>query len=153
MKLLIFTFINILLPVFAIAAPYLTSPMDIDADTLEIFPKEQKAIFAGNVKASQKKLTLNCDTLSLLFIADTLEKAVATGHVVFIQGNDKATGDKAVYDLNNQKLILTGNVKLYRGKTILTGTHLIYDLITEKINLKNKGGRVRARIVPQNKLK
>ena len=151
----------------ALAAPKATSvpllpgsnskdPISIDADKLEYFDKEQKAIYTGNVVAVQGESQLTC-TVMTLFLTKTqpdppatpgkpapaaaasdgpgsggtqVKHMDATGPVTVVSKTQVATGDRGVYDKDQNKVWLFGNVTLSDGGNVTKGDKLTYDLGT-----------------------
>ena len=59
----------------------------------------------------------------------------ASGNVLFLKDKQLATGDKAIYYLNEDQIIITGNVELKRDSNIIRGEKLIiYYCCSCKIN-------------------
>ena len=48
----------------------------------------------------------------------------------FLKDKQLATGDKATYYLNQEKIIITGNVELKKDGNIIKGEKLIIDFLT-----------------------
>jgi len=55
---------------------------------------------------------------------------IATGHVVFSNGDEAAEGDVADLDLEGGLIVMTGNVILTQGPNALSGEKLNIDLNT-----------------------
>ncbi|MEN3929829.1 LptA/OstA family protein [Microvirga sp. W0021] len=144
-------------------------PIKIDADKLDVFDKESKAIFEGNVIAVQGDSTMKCTKLTVFYDQNKTangEKAekstIATpgqdqqirkidcaGPVTIVNKTQVATGNNAVFDRIANKVILTGNVTLSEGPNVTRGDRVVYNLNTQTANIENKpGGRVRALFVP-----
>ena len=133
-------------------------PVNIDADKLDYFDKEQKLIYTGNVVAVQGDSTLKSTVLTIFLQKDPQGQAGATapaaaaapastagvgptsgssvkhmeadGPVTLISKDQIGTGDHATYDKGENKVYLTGNVTLSQGTNITQGDRLIYDLTT-----------------------
>jgi len=127
-------------------------PISIDADKLEYFDKEQKAIYTGNVIAIQGDSKLTCSVM-ILFLAKTppspaagappasdaagagpgsggtqVKHMDATGPVTVVSKTQVATGDRGSYDKDQNKVWLFGNVTLSDGGNVTKGDKLTYDL-------------------------
>lgn len=129
--------------------------VDIESDTMEIFDKERKAIFKGNVKAVRGKVTLNCDTLNVSYTetpdAQGEKKTDVTfldaaGNVVIVSGTQTVTGKTAHMDVKANKLTVKGGAKVVQGQTVMNGEQLFVDLNTNKSEMT--GGRVKGSFVP-----
>jgi lipopolysaccharide export system protein LptA len=62
--------------------------------------------------------------------ADSLDvqRITASGGVTVSRGNERASGDVAVYDFGRRIITLAGNVSLRRGSDVLNGGRLVIDL-------------------------
>lgn len=147
-------------------------PIKIDSDRLDVFDKDKKAIFAGNVVAVQGETTMRCKTLTVFYEQGVgaagganpqpaksaqggdnngVRRLECAGPMTVISKDQIATADNAVYDKGEQKVYLIGNAKLSQGENVTTGDRLIYDLSTSRASVERKPGqRVRALLVPGN---
>ena len=57
-----------------------------------------------------------------------LLRITATGGVEVTRGNERASGDNAIYDFNRRIITMAGNVRLRRGTDTLNGGRLVIDL-------------------------
>jgi len=130
-----------------------TAPIEINADRLDIYRHEARAIFLGNVVAIQgaMKMTSHKALLHANQAGDRLKTIRAEGDVNLISENgSQATGDWAEHNVEAQELILGGQmVTLTENGSRLRGTQLFVDMQTGKARLvsadeQTKGGnRVR----------
>ena len=149
-------------------------PIKIDADRLDVFDKENKAVFAGNVVAVQSDSTIRCSSLTVHYKRDKdkdpgraaeaegdkpkdanalagngIRKVDCAGPVTVSQKDQVATGDNAVFDQEAKRIILTGNVVLSQCQNVTRGSRLVYDMATGRANMDPvAGGRVSAMFVP-----
>jgi lipopolysaccharide export system protein LptA len=140
-------------------------PIKIDADRLDVFDKEQRAVFTGSVVAVQGESTIKCAELTVLYEQQRGQSRAAPaasgqgdgairridckGPVTIVSRTQTATGDNAVFDRIANRILLTGNVALSDGPNVTTGERIVYDLDTGVANIETKpGGRVRALFVP-----
>ena len=156
-------------------------PIKIDADRLDVFDRENKAIFVGNVVAVQGESTIRCSTMTVFYKrgkegakteakpgdkgADTepaesprnpaengIQKVDCAGPVTVVQKDQVATGDHAVFDQDAKRIVLTGNVVLSQCQNVTRGQRLVYDMNTGRANMDPvAGGRVSALFVPGEK--
>ncbi|MBX9933798.1 MAG: organic solvent tolerance protein OstA [Methylobacterium sp.] len=144
-------------------------PIKIDADRLDVFDRENKAVFAGNVVAVQGDSTIRCSTMTVRYRrgreakADNeaekpaaalgengIQKVECAGPVTVVQKDQVATGDSAVFDQDAKRIVLTGNVVLSQCQNVTRGSRLVYDMNTGRANMDPvAGGRVSAMFVPQ----
>lgn len=137
-------------------------PINITADKLDYFDKEQKAIYTGNVIVVQGDTRLNASVLTIFFdrkpgatgAAATpggansgLRRMEGKGPITITSKDQVGTGDALVYDKPTNKFNLIGNVALSQGENVTRGDQLAYDLSTGQAVVSSKG-RVHTLIVP-----
>lgn len=141
-------------------------PVEIASDTLEVLQNEQKAIFVGNVIATQGNINMRAERM-VVFYRETpgagaapvapggakgIYRVEAFGSVVFRTPTETGQGDQAVYNVDTETVDLTGNVTLTRDKNVLKGTSLSYNMTTGRSILNSSSGatsgRVRGLFVP-----
>jgi lipopolysaccharide export system protein LptA len=59
-----------------------------------------------------------------------VQRINAAGGVVVTRGDQRASGNSAVYDIPRKVITMVGNVALRRGKDTLNGGRLVIDLNT-----------------------
>ena len=148
-------------------------PIQIDADRLEVFSKEQRAVYTGNVVAVQGDTTIKSATMIVFYdrqqdraaaggaqaqqaaAAQTeggtqLRRVEAKGGVTVISKDQVATGNDGVFDRASNKIVLTGNVALSQGDNVTKGEKLIYDTETGVALVESgaSNGRVKGFFVP-----
>ena len=142
-------------------------PIKIDADKLDVFDKEGRAVFTGNVVAVQGDSTMNCTTMTVFYeqrgqggdkpaapaaqAADdsSIKKIDCKGPVTIVSKTQVATGNNASFDRVANKIFLTGNAALSDGPNVTRGERVIYDINTGVANIETApGGRVKALFVP-----
>lgn len=155
-------------------------PINVEADQLEVLDRESKAIFTGRVVATQGETTLKADKLIVEYkqgavgldketaaaakpetdkpAAPTdrqIRRLEALGSVVYISQDQRATGDKGIYDAAQNTIIMTGSsVSLTQGANIVTGQHLVINTLTNQARIETSGSqRVRALFVPGSETK
>jgi lipopolysaccharide export system protein LptA len=143
-------------------------PIKIDADKLDVFDKEGRAVFSGNVVAVQGDSTMNCTTMTVFYEqrggggdakpaapaaqgADdsSIKKIDCKGPVTIVSKTQVATGNNASFDRVANKIFLTGNAALSDGPNVTRGERVVYDINTGVANIETApGGRVKALFVP-----
>ncbi|MEN8723656.1 MAG: LptA/OstA family protein [Alphaproteobacteria bacterium] len=131
-------------------------PIDVTADALELLQSDSKAMFTGNVEATQGELKLTAQEVALFYNAEAkddqqpIDQVEANGGVVMTTLKDRVTADRLVYKINEAKIYLLGNVLLSRDGNQLGGETLVIDLITgySRIEGGTGKGRVKARFNP-----
>lgn len=155
------------------AAPKLSNkePVEIVSDALEVLQNDKKAIFTGNVIATQGAINMRSNTMTVFYreSADSasgtegmgkgIYRIEADGNVLFTTPTETARGDQAIYLVDDDTINLLGNVFLTRDKNMLKGTKLVYNLKTGRSVFTGGavaaggGGRVRGLFVPSDEKK
>lgn len=107
------------------------APVTYDAGKFVLDDRANQAIFSGGVIVNQADLRIQSDRMLVNFTqAGQLEiqRITATGGVVVTRGDERASGDNAVYDFNRRIITMAGNVRLRRGADTLNGGRLTIDL-------------------------
>ncbi|MBB4019678.1 lipopolysaccharide export system protein LptA [Chelatococcus caeni] len=145
-------------------------PIKIDADRLEIFDKEQRAVFSGNVVAVQGDTTMRCSQLVVHYdqsatqgggqtggnqaaagqpadaqaggtpAENNIKKLECAGPVTVVSKDQTATGDNATFDRQANRVFLTGKVALSQGQNVQQCDHIVYDLNTSIARCESKPG-------------
>jgi lipopolysaccharide export system protein LptA len=146
-----------------------SQPIEIAADTLEVYQQEQKAIFSGNVVAVQGNINMKSARMIVFYKgssgesaggAQGISKIEADGGVIFASPTETARGQRAIYDVAREQISMHGDVILTRDNNVLKGTQLTYNLVSGKSVLSGAAtageggattgnGRVRGLFVPK----
>lgn len=150
-------------------------PIKIDADKLEVFDREGRAVFSGNVVAVQGDSTMKCTAMNVFYEGgraasmaggvtgstaapaapgampgnDSIKRIECRGPVTITSKTQVATGDRAEFDRTRNRVLLSGNAVLSDGPNVTRGERVAYDLNTGIASVE--GGRVRASITPGRK--
>jgi lipopolysaccharide export system protein LptA len=128
------------------------APINIDSDRLEA---DQKTItYKGNVVAKQGDVTLYANTLVIIYDPDTkkLKEIIATGNVKVVQLDRRATGQKATFDQDKNKVVLDGDAVVREGTNVIRGERITFYVEEERSVVEpRKGGRVSTSITPPPK--
>lgn len=137
-------------------------PIAIEADRLEVFDKEQRAVYTGNVVVRQGDTTMKSAHMVVFYdrapdsaggapqpnaqgeSQTSLRKVEARGGVSVTSKTQVATGNEGVYDRAENRIVLTGNVALSDGPNVTTGEKLVYDLASG-IAVIERGGSTRVK--------
>lgn len=143
-------------------------PIEINADSLEVYQEESRAIFIGNVVAVQGEVRLKADKMTVHYSQakegksagekSAIERLEVVGNVFLSTPEETASGASGLYDVAGREIRLKEKVVLTRGKNVLKGDHLVYNLNTGKSVIDSSGAavdsvtgkkqRVRALFVP-----
>lgn len=116
----------------------------IVSDRLEAYEQERQVIFIGNVVAKQGELTILGDRMTIFYLegehpepddeglGTKIDKIMVEGSVRITQKNVIATGERAVYFDEENKVVLTGEPKVQRDKNFIQGDKITLFLDSEK---------------------
>lgn len=114
-------------------------PIKIDADRLDVFDRENRAVFVGNVVAVQGESTIRCSTMTVYYKRgkDGAGKASASKDA---DGKAADTADEAPAPKNPaengiQKVDCAGPVTVVQKDQIATGDHAVFDQDAKRIVL------------------
>ncbi len=111
-------------------------------------------MFKGNVIARQEDTTLYANTLTITYDPETkkLKEIVAVGNVKVVQMDRRATGQKATFDQDKNKVVLDGEAVVREGANVIRGERIIFYVDEERSVVEGgKGGRVSTSITPPPK--
>ena len=134
--------------------------INVTADKLDYYDKEQKLIYTGDVVAVRGDTILKTPLL-VVFLdpkqpgaapgppasASRMRRMEAAGPVTLISKDQIATGDSGIYEKAENKVYINGNVSLTQGPNVTKGDHIVYDLNTHQAVVT---GHVRSMFVPNN---
>jgi lipopolysaccharide export system protein LptA len=135
------------------------APINIEADRMVSQEDKGSVVFIGNVDASQGKVTIRSDEMTVHYEQSSPDKPknksskvkrlICIGNVQVTQEDWLGTGEKMDYFADERKVILSGNAKALEGKNMVSSDTITYYL-DEKRSVfeqdKNKPGRVKATI-------
>ena len=134
-------------------------PISIEADHLEVFDKEKRAVYSGNVVVVQGESTMKSGKMIVFYANEGAEggasvpsgsqtapassqtaPALGNGNslrrletydgTTIISKDQIAVGKQGVYDKENNRMVLTGDVALTQNGNVTKGEKLVYDLTT-----------------------
>jgi lipopolysaccharide export system protein LptA len=147
-------------------------PISIEADQLEVFDRDQRAVYRGNVVVVQGDTTMKSGEMVVHYArgqqagddaaarpaagapagpgGTTVRRVEAFGGVSIISKDQVATGREGIFDRENNRVILIGDVSLAQGGNVTKGERLNYDLTTGQatVEARASAGRVRSLLVP-----
>jgi lipopolysaccharide export system protein LptA len=130
------------------------APIDITSDTVEADQKTNTVTFKGNVVAKQEDTTLYANTLTITYdqSAKRLKEIVAVGNVKVVQLDRRATGQKATFDQDKNKVVLDGDAVVREGTNVIRGERIVFYVDEERSVVEGgKGSRVSTSITPPPK--
>ncbi len=139
-----------------------SGPMVINSKTLEADDKKKVVTFSGDVEAKRDDFTVFCQNLVVLYVKSSeqkgaegvsarIDKIVATGAVKIVRAEGGvATGEKAVYYQQEEKLVLTGKPVVKQGEDFVEGDVITLFLKEDRSIVESlKDKKVRAVIFPK----
>ena len=130
------------------------APIDITSETVEADQKANTITFKGNVIAKQEDTTLYANTVVVTYDpnAKKMKEIVAVGNVKVVQLDRRATGQKATFDQEKNKVILDGEAVAREGANVIRGERITFYVDEERAVVEPvKGGRVSTSITPPPK--
>ena len=118
-------------------------PIKIDADRLDVFDRESKAIFSGNVVAVQGDSTIRCSTMTVHYkrgkdkdAKDTKDKDKANPSAEADEKPKDSPKDAAGMGENGiQKVDCAGPVTVVQKDQVATGDNAVFDQAAKRIVL------------------
>ncbi len=138
-------------------------PIHIEADRMVSQEQENSVVFIGNVDASQGKVSIRSDEMTVYYSrnkngttggqSSQVKKLTCKGNVEVTQGDWLGTGKRMDYFAKDRKVILSGDAKAWQGQNMVSGKTIIYYLDEKRSVVeqdKSKPGRVKAVIHPES---
>lgn len=145
-------------------------PLQINASQLEVDHARQEIAFKDQVVARYKDIILYTDLLKIHYQAkpaapdkkpesplesvgiDKIDRIEALGKVRLVQEDRVATGERAVYYPQEEKIVLSGNPQLWRGQNSIRGDEVIFYLKENRAMVRGQAAqRVEAVLYPSSK--
>ena len=139
------------------------SPISIEADRLDYFEKESKAVYDGHVVVVQGDTKLVCSKLTIFMeksgaapkpeaagadASNRLKHMECAGPVRVDSKTQTATADSGSYDKGHNSVVLSGHVVLTDGRNVTKGDRLVYDLASGQAAVQGGGSRVQGLFLP-----
>jgi lipopolysaccharide export system protein LptA len=113
-------------------------PISYSADNLEYTDNNRQLVLTGNVDVVQSDSRLQSDKLTLFFKPGAegagavgtgdIERIIAEGQVYYVRPEQKARGDRAVYDVASDSVTFTGNVVVASAENVIRGETLVLEI-------------------------
>ncbi|MGJ8606217.1 MAG: LptA/OstA family protein [Marivita sp.] len=114
-----------------IASHNTRAPVSFDAGSIDFDDRANRVVLTGGVIVNQAGMTLRAQRMLANYTDDgslDVQRITANGGVVVTRGDERASGDTAVYDFNRRIITMAGNVQLRRAGDTLSGGRLVIDL-------------------------
>ena len=141
-------------------------PIKIDSNKLEVFDKENRATYSGDVVVVQGQTTVRSTTMTVHYISNktpgaggsaatsaagqnSIRKIDFEGPVSILSGTQSATSKFMTYDAAAETVTLTGNVIISDCDNVQRGERAIYDVKTGRATVDaGSKGRVQGIFTP-----
>ncbi len=144
------------------------APIDITANEAEVINSKCLAIWRGAAEALQGQTRLRADTISVYATPKGVgpggqpacggtDRIVADGRVFYVNPQQNARGDHAVYSASADQIVITGDVVVVQGRDVARGDTLTIKVSTREAKMESravgagKPGRVRGVFYPDQK--
>jgi lipopolysaccharide export system protein LptA len=138
------------------------APIFVESDTLQGFQADGRAVYEGNVRATQgdsrlttDKLTAVCSRTAASSAAgagtcEEIRQLIAENNVLFTAPKLQIKGDRAEYDYPTDTITITGDVIMTRDKeAVIRGKKVVYQVGAGLASISSSGDRVQAILTPQ----
>jgi lipopolysaccharide export system protein LptA len=118
------------------------APVDFAADHIEVQDRADRVVVSGHVEVRQAGMVLTAARLTVAYHDSdgvAIDRLDASGGVVITRGNERASGDVAIYDFNRKLITLVGHVQLSQGANRLAGSRLVIDLVSGRSTVDGAG--------------
>lgn len=135
-------------------------PVKVDANRLEVFDKESKAVYSGDVVAVQGQSILRCASMIISYAqarggaapapgSTSIQQIDCEGPVSLLSGTLSATSQKMVYHAASDTVTLTGRVVIADCDNVQRGERVVYDVKTGRARVDaGPTGRVQGVFTP-----
>lgn len=152
-------------------------PIKIDANKLEVFDKENRAVYSGDVVSVQGQSTLRCSTMTIHYTGgagrkggdsakpegaepakagqgsgvgnNSIRRIDCQGPVSLVSGTMSATSRFMTYDALAETATFTGSVVIVDCENVQRGERAVYDVKSGRATVDaGSGGRVQGVFTP-----
>ena len=126
----------------ALANHNINAPVDFDAGSIEVQDRADRVVLEGNVRVTQAGMTLTAARMTAAYSRQggtKVNRLDATGGVVVTKGDERASGNVAIYDLDRRLITMVGNVQLTQRGNNLRGGRMVIDLNTGRATVDGRG--------------
>jgi len=143
-----------------------SSPVFVESDRLDGFQADGRAVYTGNVRATQGESQLTTDKLTAVCsrVAPAADQAadaasceeirslIAENNVLFTAPRLQIKGDRAEYDYASDTITITGDVIMRReSEAVIRGKKVVYQVSAGLASISSSGDRVQAILQPQSR--
>jgi lipopolysaccharide export system protein LptA len=140
------------------------SPIFVESDKLDGYQADGRAIYTGNVRATQGDSQLTTDKLTAVCSraaapagqttaaqpCEEIRQLIAESNVLFVAPRLQIRGDRAEYDYPTDTITITGDVIMRReDEAVIRGKKVVYQVAAGVASISSSGDRVQAILTPQ----
>lgn len=119
------------------AGVLLARPVELRADRLEVDSRARRATYLGRATAVRDGATLTCQRLEVqLDDRRDVQTITATGDVVLVDGDRRATGQAATWDNATGVLVVTGQPSARQGLREVTGQKVTLTTGVDRVEIE-----------------
>jgi len=143
------------------------APVDLTADTTDVFNDQCLQVWKGNAEALQADARMRTDLLKIYLAKKAkgggssescgeLSRIEAQGSVFYVTTDRRVRGDAAVYEAANDTLTVSGDVVAVQDKNVLRGERMVINTKTGEGHMigagtgRNAPNRVRGVFYPKD---
>ncbi|KQZ65909.1 OstA family protein [Sphingopyxis sp. OPL5] len=118
------------------------APVDFSAGSIEVQDRSDRVVLSGGVRVTQAGMTVTSQRMTVAYSRQggtDVNRLDATGGVVVTKGDERATGNVAIYDLDKRLITMVGNVQLTQRGNRLNGGRLVIDLNSGRATVDGRG--------------
>ncbi|ALH82779.1 LptA/OstA family protein [Sphingopyxis macrogoltabida] len=119
-----------------------SAPVDFAAGSIEVQDRADRVVLAGDVRVTQAGLTVTAPRMTVAYTRSggtDVNRLDATGGVTVVKGDERASGNVAIYDLDRRLITMVGNVQLTQRGNRLNGGRLVIDLNSGRATVDGRG--------------
>jgi len=119
-----------------------SAPVDFAANSIEVQDRADRVVISGNVRVTQAGMTLTAARMTVAYTRSggtDVNRLDATGGVVVTKGDERASGNVAIYDLDRRLITMVGNVELRQRGNNLRGGRMVIDLNSGRATVDGRG--------------
>lgn len=118
------------------------APVDFAANSIEVQDRADRVVLDGSVRVTQAGMTLTAARMTVAYSRQggtDVNRLDATGGVVVTKGDERASGNVAIYDLDRRLITMVGNVQLTQRGNRLNGGRMVIDLNSGRATVDGRG--------------
>ena len=118
------------------------APVDFSAASIEVQDRSDRVVLSGGVTVTQAGMTVTSQRMTVAYSRQggtDVNRLDATGGVVVTKGDERASGNVAIYDLDRRLITMVGNVQLTQRGNRLNGGRMVIDLNSGRATVDGRG--------------